>query len=136
MHCFLPFSSLSDAAPNTREDLLLQKLRQCCVIFEFNLDPLSDLKYKEVKRAALNELVDYISHNRGVITEPVYPEAVRTVRKQRITGRGVGRGMITEQQNVDQKCLCKSCWLAYVGGVRYGSSGYIFLGIGMEIHCQ
>lgn len=37
------------------------------------------MKYKEVKRAALNELVDYITHNRGIITEPIYPEAVQMV---------------------------------------------------------
>ena len=68
-----------DATPNAREDLLLQKLQQCSIIFDFNRDPLSDLKYKEVKRAALNELVEYITHNRGVITESIYPEAVRMV---------------------------------------------------------
>ena len=49
------------------------------MIFDFNRDPLSDLKYKEVKRAALNELVDFVTHNRGVITEPIYPEAVQMV---------------------------------------------------------
>ena len=68
-----------DATPNAREDLFLQKLQQCSIIFDFNRDPLSDLKYKEVKRAALNELVEYITHNRGVITESIYPEAVRMV---------------------------------------------------------
>ena len=76
------FSSLfsPDVAPTAREELLVQKLRQCCVIFDFNLDPLSDLKYKEVKRSALNELVDYVSHQRGVITEAIYPEAVAMVK--------------------------------------------------------
>ena len=64
---------------NQREDLLIQKLRQCSVIFDFSLDALSDLKYKEVKRAALNELVDYVAHTRGVITEAIYPEAVHMV---------------------------------------------------------
>ena len=58
----------------------MQKLKQCCVIFDFNLDPLSDLKYKEVKRAALNELVDHVTHQRGVITEAIYPEAINMVR--------------------------------------------------------
>lgn len=58
---------------------MLQKLHQCSIIFDFTRDPLSDLKYKEVKRAALNELVDYITHNRGIITEPIYPEAVQMV---------------------------------------------------------
>ena len=72
--------SLSDVAPTAREELFIQKLRQCCVIFDFNLDPLSDLKFKEVKRSALNELVDYVSHQRGVVTEAIYPEAVAMVR--------------------------------------------------------
>lgn len=76
----LPSSFLPDVAPTSREELLVQKLRQCCIIFDFNLDPLSDLKYKEVKRSALNELVDYVSHQRGVITEAIYPEAVAMVR--------------------------------------------------------
>lgn len=43
-------------------------------------DPLSDLKYKEVKRAGLNEMVEYITHNRDVVTECIYPEAVIMVR--------------------------------------------------------
>lgn len=57
----------------------MQKLRQCCVIFDFALDPLSDLKFKEVKRSTLNELVEYVTHNRLVITDPIYPEAVQMV---------------------------------------------------------
>jgi serine/threonine-protein phosphatase 2A regulatory subunit B' len=73
--------ALKDAAPSEREDLFVQKLRQCCVIFDFLSDPLSDLKWKEIKRAALNELVDYVTHQRGVITEPVYPEAVEMFAK-------------------------------------------------------
>lgn len=44
-------------------------------------DPLSDLKYKEVKRAGLNEMVEYITHNRDVVTESIYPEAVIMVRE-------------------------------------------------------
>ena len=71
--CFL------DANPNSREELFVQKLQQSCIIFDFNRDPLSDLKYKEVKRAALNELVEYITLNRGVISEAIYPEAVQMV---------------------------------------------------------
>ena len=68
-----------DAPPNEKEDIFIQKLRQCCTMFDFVVDPLSDLKWKEVKRAALNEIVEYVTHNRGVITEPIYPEAVKMV---------------------------------------------------------
>uniref|UniRef100_A0A8C2TV38 Serine/threonine protein phosphatase 2A regulatory subunit n=1 Tax=Coturnix japonica TaxID=93934 RepID=A0A8C2TV38_COTJA len=59
-----------------QEELFIQKLRQCCVLFDFISDPLSDLKFKEVKRAGLNEMVEYITHNRDVVTEAIYPEAV------------------------------------------------------------
>ncbi|XP_043998413.1 serine/threonine-protein phosphatase 2A 56 kDa regulatory subunit gamma isoform isoform X2 [Gambusia affinis] len=68
--------ALADVAPAEQEKLFIQKLRQCCVLFDFLSDPLSDLKWKEVKRAALSEMVEYITHNRNVITEPIYPEVV------------------------------------------------------------
>uniref|UniRef100_H3D777 Serine/threonine protein phosphatase 2A regulatory subunit n=1 Tax=Tetraodon nigroviridis TaxID=99883 RepID=H3D777_TETNG len=68
--------ALKDAPLLEREDLFVQKLRQCCVLFDFISDPLSDLKYKEVKRAGLNEMVEYITHNSEVVTECIYPEAV------------------------------------------------------------
>ncbi|KAF2365003.1 Protein phosphatase 2A regulatory B subunit B56 [Trinorchestia longiramus] len=72
----LKLPSIRDAAPNEREELFLQKIRQCSVLFDFIIDPLSDLKWKEVKRAALNEMVEYVTTQRSVITEPVYPEVV------------------------------------------------------------
>lgn len=59
---------LKEAGSGTeREELFIQKLRQCCTIFDFAVDPLSDLKWKEIKRAALNELVDFVTHQRGVL---------------------------------------------------------------------
>ena len=48
-------------------------------LFDFIQDPLSDLKWKEIKRAALNELVEYVTQNRGVVTDAIYPEAVQMV---------------------------------------------------------
>ena len=72
----LPFP---DAPLVDKESLFIQKLQQCCVLFDFAVDPLSDLKYKEVKRAALNELVDYITHSKGVLTEHIYHPAVYMV---------------------------------------------------------
>ncbi|XP_013931756.1 PREDICTED: serine/threonine-protein phosphatase 2A 56 kDa regulatory subunit gamma isoform isoform X1 [Thamnophis sirtalis] len=68
--------ALKDVPLAEQEKLFIQKLRQCCVLFDFVSDPLSDLKWKEVKRAALSEMVEYITHNRNVITEPIYPEVV------------------------------------------------------------
>ena len=68
-----------DAPSSEKEDIFIQKIRQCCTMFDFVVDPLSDLKWKEVKRAALNEIVDYVTHNRGVITDAIYPETVKMV---------------------------------------------------------
>ncbi len=57
---------------------MIQKIKQCCFLFDFS-DPMADLRAKEIKRAALNELLDFITNFRGVITEPIYPEVVKLV---------------------------------------------------------
>lgn len=77
--CFFPPVPPADVPPAEQEKLFVQKLRQCCVLFDFVSDPLSDLKWKEVKRAALSEMVEHITHNRNVITDPIYPEVVHVV---------------------------------------------------------
>ncbi|XP_013112821.2 serine/threonine-protein phosphatase 2A 56 kDa regulatory subunit gamma isoform isoform X3 [Stomoxys calcitrans] len=66
---------LRETPANEREELFIQKLRQCCTLFDFS-EPLSDLKWKEVKRAALHEMVDFLSNQNNVITEAIYPEAI------------------------------------------------------------
>lgn len=65
--------------------MFIRKLRQCCVGFDF-MDPVADLKGKEIKRATLNEIVDYITAGRGVLTEAVYPEIIRMVSSRRPRG--------------------------------------------------
>ncbi|XP_036717821.1 serine/threonine-protein phosphatase 2A 56 kDa regulatory subunit beta isoform isoform X3 [Balaenoptera musculus] len=47
-------------------------------MFDF-LDCVADLKGKEVKRAALNELVECVGSTRGVLIEPVYPDIIRMI---------------------------------------------------------
>lgn len=84
----LHFSSLSlsfflpldhpDAPVAELHDLFCKKLQQCCVLFDF-LDCVADLKGKEIKRAALNELVESVATSRGVLIEPLYPEAIKMV---------------------------------------------------------
>ena len=76
---FFFFHRADVQAGEEREELFIQKLRQCCVLFDFENDPLSDLQWKEVKRCALHEMVEYVSKNRNVITEAIYPEAVNMV---------------------------------------------------------
>eukprot|EP00128_Syssomonas_multiformis_P002233 Colp12_sorted_trinity150504_noHs@7424 len=67
--------SFREVAPSERQDVFIRKLRECCVMFDFS-DALADLKGKEIKRSMLNELVEYVTNNRSVITEPIYPEAL------------------------------------------------------------
>lgn len=71
--------SLSPDVPASElHELLSRKLAQCGVMFDF-LDCVADLKGKEVKRAALNELVECVGSTRGVLIEPVYPDIIRMV---------------------------------------------------------
>jgi serine/threonine-protein phosphatase 2A regulatory subunit B' len=64
-----------EVPPNRRQDLFMQKLDQCNIIFDFN-DASADMKSKEIKRLALHELLDYVANNRNVITEAMYPRVV------------------------------------------------------------
>lgn len=70
---------LPDAPSTEQQELFTQKLQQCCMLFDF-MDSVTDLKSKEIKRATLNELVDYVSTNRGVLVESAYPEITNMVR--------------------------------------------------------
>ncbi|XP_076283388.1 serine/threonine-protein phosphatase regulatory subunit widerborst isoform X2 [Lasioglossum baleicum] len=69
---------LKDVPPSEQEPLFILKLRQCCVTFDF-MDATADLKGKEIKRSTLNELVEYITAGRGVLTEPAYPEIITMI---------------------------------------------------------
>lgn len=69
-----------EVPPNRRQELFMQKIDQCNVIFDFN-DASADMKSKEVKRLALHELLDYVANNRQVITEPMYPRVVEMFAK-------------------------------------------------------
>ncbi|ORZ25533.1 protein phosphatase 2A regulatory B subunit [Absidia repens] len=62
-----------EVPPHLRQDLFIQKIRQCTVIFDFS-DASSELDEKEIKRYTLQEILEYIVMNRGVLTEAVYPE--------------------------------------------------------------
>lgn len=75
----LIFESL-EVPPQRRQELFMQKIEQCNVIFDFN-DASADMKSKEIKRLALHELLDYVANNRSVITEPMYPKVVEMFAK-------------------------------------------------------
>ncbi|KAJ3366084.1 Serine/threonine-protein phosphatase 2A 56 kDa regulatory subunit delta isoform [Allomyces arbusculus] len=69
---FEKLPNFREVLAHERTGLFVRKLQQCHIMFDFS-DATSDLKGKEVKRVTLTELVDYITTNRGVITEEVYP---------------------------------------------------------------
>lgn len=64
--------------PEERNDLFIQKLQQCRVVFDFN-DASADMTGKQVKAQTLHEMLEYITQSRGVITEQIYPEVVGMV---------------------------------------------------------
>ncbi|XP_062892518.1 serine/threonine-protein phosphatase 2A 56 kDa regulatory subunit beta isoform [Mobula hypostoma] len=73
-----PLPLLKDAPVSELHDLFCKKLQQCCTIFDF-MDCVADLKGKEIKRAALNELVECIATGRGLLIEPIYPEIMKMI---------------------------------------------------------
>lgn len=72
-------SRSTETPPNERPQLFIKKLHQCRVLFDFN-DANAELKGKQIKAQTLREMVEYISTQRGVITENIYPEVVNMVR--------------------------------------------------------
>lgn len=64
-----------------RPDLFVQKLHQCHVVFDFN-DASAELKGKQIKAQTLHEMLEYITTQRGIITDSLYPEVVNMVRDQ------------------------------------------------------
>lgn len=74
----LPPPKTEDVRPEQRNELFVQKLQQCRVLFDFN-DASSDLEGKQIKSQTLHEMLEYITSQRGVITESIYPEVVSMV---------------------------------------------------------
>jgi len=76
----VPLALLKDVPANEQQALLIKKLQQCNVIFNF-LVVTDQIQGKEVKRACLNEIVDYISNTRKVLTEQIYPHLIRMITR-------------------------------------------------------
>ncbi|XP_053469538.1 serine/threonine-protein phosphatase 2A 56 kDa regulatory subunit alpha isoform [Ictalurus furcatus] len=71
-------ANVHDTPSTEQQELFVQKLQQCCVLFDF-FDSVTDLKSKEVKRATLNELVEYVSTSRGVLVDSAYPDIINMI---------------------------------------------------------
>ncbi|KAJ8597934.1 protein phosphatase 2A regulatory B subunit [Rhizopogon salebrosus TDB-379] len=65
----------AETPPTERSQLFIKKLNQCRVLFDFN-DASAELKGKQIKAQTLHEMLEYITTQRNVITENIYPEVV------------------------------------------------------------
>lgn len=84
-----------------RHELFLQKLHQCAVVFDFN-DVSTDIGGKQIKAATLAEMLEWITTQRGVITEAVYPEVVAMVSggvEAEVLGAGTDRSSTDRRDN-------------------------------------
>lgn len=77
---------LSEVPPMQRHELFSLKLSQCQIMFDFN-DPAKDLKGKEIKRQALQDLLEYVATTRRVITDTIYPDVIRMVNMHTHTNK-------------------------------------------------
>lgn len=60
------------------ESLLVKKINQCLVIFDFS-DPSSETEQKEIKQDALIELVEFFFSERGFIALTLYKDIFNMV---------------------------------------------------------
>ncbi|KAF8921381.1 phosphatase 2A regulatory B subunit-domain-containing protein [Mucidula mucida] len=67
--------AFNETPVSERPNLFIRKLHQCRVLFDFN-DTSAELRGKQIKAQTLHEMLEYITTQRGVITETVYPEVV------------------------------------------------------------
>lgn len=68
-------ASFNEVPPSERSQLFVKKLNQCRVLFDFN-DASSELRGKQIKAQTLHEMLEYITIQRGVVTENIYPDVV------------------------------------------------------------
>ncbi|CAK5024221.1 unnamed protein product [Meloidogyne enterolobii] len=66
------FNEVPDDDQEYFKHLFLKKLKICTEIFDFSIDPLSNLRQKEIKRSTLNECIDFITLKKAVIHEDFY----------------------------------------------------------------
>lgn len=67
-----------EVPPSQRQQLLARKLEQCQIMFDFN-DPDVDLRNKEIKRQALQEILAFVSTTQAAIDKSLYPAMINMV---------------------------------------------------------
>ncbi|KAL0323889.1 UNVERIFIED_CONTAM: Serine/threonine protein phosphatase 2A regulatory subunit B' kappa isoform [Sesamum calycinum] len=64
-----PLLAFKDVPSSEKMNLFISKLSLCCVVFDFT-DPAKNIQEKELKRATLLELLDFVSQNPSKFSEP------------------------------------------------------------------
>ncbi|PIN00917.1 Serine/threonine protein phosphatase 2A, regulatory subunit [Handroanthus impetiginosus] len=64
-----PLLAFKDVPSSERMNLFISKLSLCCVVFDFT-DPAKNIQEKELKRATLLELLEFVSQNPPKFSEP------------------------------------------------------------------
>ncbi|KAH6774253.1 Protein phosphatase 2A regulatory B subunit family protein [Perilla frutescens var. hirtella] len=64
-----PLLAFKDVSNSEKMNLFISKLSLCCVVFDFT-DPAKNVQEKDLKRATLLELVEFVSENPPKFSEP------------------------------------------------------------------
>lgn len=64
-----PLLAFKDAPNSEKMNLFISKLSLCCVVFDFT-DPAKNVQEKDLKRATLLELLEFVSENPPKFSEP------------------------------------------------------------------
>uniref|UniRef100_M4BF58 Uncharacterized protein n=1 Tax=Hyaloperonospora arabidopsidis (strain Emoy2) TaxID=559515 RepID=M4BF58_HYAAE len=94
--------ALEDVPPNERMRLFRQKLKLCCVLYDFT-DMRKHVREKEVKRNALLQIVEYISASKVAWDPSVVAELLECVGVNifRHLGRSLNASTINANGNVE-----------------------------------
>ena len=71
---------LNTLPPTAQQDVFLQKLELCSVVYDFS-SAIKQVREKEIKREALQDLVDYVNVGSGKFTEEASPAVVRMISR-------------------------------------------------------
>ncbi|BAF21275.1 serine/threonine protein phosphatase 2A 57 kDa regulatory subunit B' theta isoform [Oryza sativa Japonica Group] len=75
---FQPLPSFKDVPNSEKQNLLIRKLKLCCIVFDFT-DPTKNIQEKEMKSQTLLEIVDYVVSATVKFPEIVMLEITRMI---------------------------------------------------------
>ena len=104
--------ALEDVPPSERMRLFRQKLKLCCVLYDFR-DMRKHVREKEAKRNALLQVVEYISASKVAWDPSVVAELLECVGVNifRHLGRSLNASVINASGSVEGLSVCLSVCL-------------------------